>query len=465
MNTTTLDKGTVRRWKQYTEYTESCIEWIERLPAHWRVGKLGAVSSVKARLGWKGLKADEYVDEGFIFLSTPNIKDTAIDFENANYITAERYYESPEIMLQEGDVLIAKDGSTLGITNVVRHLPAPSTVNSSVAVIRPSRSLNSVFLSYLFKSHWVQSVIQRMKGGMGVPHLFQADLRKFLVLLPPLPEQRAIAAFLDRQTARIDALIGHKERLIELLEEKRQAVISHAVTRGLDPATPLKDSGLPWLGMVPKHWTVRRLKFLLATPIEQGWSPVCDNRTASDEEWAVLKVGCVNGQEFDSSEHKALPEGTPPDTRYVVRENDILMSRGNTRELVGNAALVRGVRPRLLLSDLLYRFQVDDRKALPEFVVRSLRSSLIRFQIELVAEGSSPSMKKIGQQDIRELVILLPPVEEQVAIVRWVRSTSEHIDRVASRTGEGIARLQEYRTALISAAVTGQIDVRGEVTP
>ena len=244
----------------YPQYRPSGIEWIQELPEHWTNSSLGFECSVKARLGWRGLKAEEYVDSGYIFLATPNIKGNSIDFDDVNYITQERYEESPEIMLKVGDVLVTKDGSTTGTTNLVTHLPGPATVNSSIAVLRSFGKLDSRYLYQFFTSDYVQNVISRMRGGMGVPHLFQADLRKFFVSVPPLEEQTQIAKFLDYETAKIDALIEKQQQLIALLKEKLQAVISHAVTKGLNPDTPLRDSGVEWLGEVPAHWVVRRLK-------------------------------------------------------------------------------------------------------------------------------------------------------------------------------------------------------------
>ena len=237
-------------------------QWLPPLPKHWTVNKLGFVTRVKARLGWKGLKAEEYIDDGYIFLSTPNIKETEIDFNNANYISEFRYFESPEIMLREGDVLIAKDGSTLGTVNVVRRLPRPSTVNSSIAVIRPyGESVNSIFLYYFLRSTFIQGVIRRVKGGMGVPHLFQADLRKFEVLLPPLATQETISDFLDRETARIDELIEKKERLISLLNERSRAVVAQLLTKGSRSAS-LTPTETDWYGSSPAHWTRARLSRL-----------------------------------------------------------------------------------------------------------------------------------------------------------------------------------------------------------
>jgi len=213
---------------------DSGVEWLGEVPAHWGKSNLGVECLVKARLGWKGLKADEYVDEGFIFLATPNIKGNEIDFTNVNFITEERYEESPEIMLEIGDVLVTKDGSTTGTTNVVRYLPAPTTVNSSIAVLRSLGGLNGFYLYYFFVSTYIQNIIKRMQGGMGVPHLFQADLRKFTVLMPPLNEQVEIASYLEELLPKFDLLIDKAKQEVCLLQERRTALISAAVTGKID---------------------------------------------------------------------------------------------------------------------------------------------------------------------------------------------------------------------------------------
>jgi len=216
------------------EFKDSGVEWIGKIPKHWNRSKLGFETTVKARLGWKGLKAEEYVKKGYVFLATPNIKYNEIDFINVNFITKDRYKESPEIMLREGDLLVTKDGSTTGTTNIVRYLLRPATVNSSIAVIRPKKNYNSIYLYYYFISTFIQETIKLMKGGMGVPHLFQADLRWFDVLLPPLEEQQQIADYLDDKTSKIDKLIDKSKKSIELLKEKRVALISSAVTGKID---------------------------------------------------------------------------------------------------------------------------------------------------------------------------------------------------------------------------------------
>lgn len=209
---------------------DSGVEWIGNIPEHWEKTRLDFVARVKARLGWKGLKAEEYVDEGYIFLSTPNLKGRNIEFYNVNYITEERYLESPEIMLENGDVLLAKDGSTLGTTNVVRKLPAKSTVNSSIAVLRPKEMIDSIYFYYYLSSTYIQNIINQIKDGMGVPHLFQADIKKFLIILPPLSEQKEIANYLDKQIETLDSLIETIKVQIKKLRDYRQSLIYEAVT-------------------------------------------------------------------------------------------------------------------------------------------------------------------------------------------------------------------------------------------
>jgi len=182
---------------------------LPALPGAWRWSRIGWVSEVSARIGWKALTAAEYVPEGYIFLSTPNIKSGDIDFDNVNFIPEWRYLESPELMLERGDVLLVKDGNTLGITNIVRDLPAPATVNGSIAILRP-KSIEPRFLRYVLASDMSQGLIDSLRAGMGVPHLFQADIKKMPVPLPPLRAQSGIADFLDAETCRIDALIVKK---------------------------------------------------------------------------------------------------------------------------------------------------------------------------------------------------------------------------------------------------------------
>ncbi len=342
---------------------------------------------------------------------------------------------------------------------MVRSLPRPTTVNSSIAVITPCELLDSVFLYYLFRTTYMEQTIQEIKGGMGVPHLFQSDLVKFYLPRPPLDEQQAISSFLDVETSKIDGLVSEQRRLIELLKEKRQAVISHAVTKGLNPNAPMKPSGIQWLGDVPENWDVVAVKHGI-TKISQGFSPQCHSEPASEDEWGVVKVGCCNKFELNESEQKRLPPEIEPVPEYEIQNGDILMSRGNTLDLVGSAALVQNVRPRLLLCDLVYRFRAQGNEFNPAFLVHSLRSLNVRSQIECNAVGSSSTMKKVSQELVRNLLVCRPPIEEQNEIADYLRKRVEAFSQLQAEAERAIELLQERRTALISAAVTGKIDVR-----
>ncbi|MBN1599045.1 MAG: restriction endonuclease subunit S [Bacteroidales bacterium] len=214
----------------------SGIEWLGDIPEHWEKTLLKYHISVKARIGWKGLKADEYVEEGYGFIATPNIKTDAIDFESINYITEERYFESPEIMLEIGDILLAKDGSTLGIVNLVKSLPIPSTVNSSIAVLRiyDKKHLSPEYIRFFLESDYTQNVITILKTGMGVPHLFQADIVNFKLLIPPITEQKIICQHINVELKLNREIKDKIDSEIKLLKEYRQALIFEAVTGKID---------------------------------------------------------------------------------------------------------------------------------------------------------------------------------------------------------------------------------------
>ena len=243
---------------------------LPSLPAGWSETRLDRVTSVNARIGWKALTASEYQPDGFAFLSTPNIKGDKIDFENVNFISEFRYRESPELQLRVGDVLLVKDGNTLGITNLVRRLPRPATVNGSIAVLRTTL-MHPPFLRYALESSPLRGLIGAYRAGMGVPHLFQVDIKKFPLPQPPMSVQHALADFLDKQTARIDSLIEKKRAIACLLDERLRVMAVHLMKAEDSDAraTPLRrvittiktgstpsssdesaftDDGVPWLG-------------------------------------------------------------------------------------------------------------------------------------------------------------------------------------------------------------------------
>lgn len=212
------------------EMKDSGIKWIGEIPKHWGNKRLKQISYIRARLGWKGLKAEEYTQEGYMFLSAFNIINSKLDFTETNFINSYRYEESPEIKLKVGDVLIVKDGAGIGKCAYVEYLPNEATINGSIALISTNEELKGKFLYYYFLTKIMQKYVDRLKDGMGVPHLFQKDIKEIRICIPPLEEQNQIAEYLDKKTSEIDTLITKKEALIVELEEYKKSLIYECVT-------------------------------------------------------------------------------------------------------------------------------------------------------------------------------------------------------------------------------------------
>lgn len=313
---------------------------------------------------------------------------------------------------------------------------------------------------------WLFYVFQTLDLDKGtdeaaVPGLNRDDAYERRILVPPLPEQRAIADYLDRETSKIDALITEKERLLSLLAEKRHALIAQAVTRGLNPDVPMRDSGVEWLGEIPNHWNAERLKFVISG-IDSGLSPQCYNLPAREGEWGVLKTGCVNGGVFNSQENKTLPSDIEPPLELEVNTGDVLMSRASgSTDLIGSVALVRDqLYTRLLLSDKIFRLKFRSRICDADYFVIMMGSSFVRQQILQIVSGAEGLANNITQTDIRELFLSLPPMEEQKGIAAFVDQKVRTLNTLSDTAAKAIEYLQERRAALILAAITGQIRVR-----
>ena len=213
------------------EMVDSGIEWIDSIPNHWKIKRLIFSAYIRARLGWKGLKADEYTSEGHPFLSAVNIQNDKLVWEDLNFINDNRYDESPEIKLELGDLLLVKDGAGIGKCAVVDQLPyGTATTNSSLGVITPYPELNSMYLYYFFESAIFQNYISRIKNGMGVAHLTQGNLKNIMVVIPPYCEQEAIVAYLDKKCSNLDSIILKKQALIDKLAEYKKSLIYEVVT-------------------------------------------------------------------------------------------------------------------------------------------------------------------------------------------------------------------------------------------
>ncbi|RKH54433.1 restriction endonuclease subunit S [Corallococcus sp. AB050B] len=444
---------------RYPEYKESGVEWLGEVPSHWGLQKLKYIGSFVGG-GTPSRERPDYWNGNIPWVSPKDMKSERIT-ETEEAITMDGLANSTATLIPPQQVLMVVRSGILKHTIPVAINDVPVALNQDVKAI--SFSTHFCYSSYFLR--WVQGLNDSLlsawaKQGATVESLESEYLKNTVIALPTLAEQNAITAFLDRETAKIDELVAEQQRLIELLKEKREAVISHAVTKGLNPDAPMKPSGVEWLGEVPAHWEIHRIKHFVSS-LEQGWSPQCEGTPAHDDEWGVLKVGCVNGGTFNPLENKLLPAELDPIPSLSVRAGDLLVSRANTRELVGSAAVPKQDYPRLMVCDKIYRIRLNNKICLSEFACRYLAADMARQQIELAATGASSSMLNIGQSGILELAIAVPPLSEQSAIVVHLDIEFGNFDALIVEAQHAIDLLQERRSGLISAAVTGQIDVRG----
>ena len=391
-----------------------------------------------------------------------NYKTSDVPYLSMEYLRGDekaRYFVSPDNLLLAGasDILLLWDGSNAG-----EFLKAKCGASSStMALVRPFKLANN-YLFWLCKA--VEPILKIFTNGMGIPHVDGKFLNNLCIPCAlDSKVQYLIADYLDRETLRIDALVAEKQSMLALLEEKRAALISRAVTRGINPAVEFKPSGIDWLGDIPTHWRIFRLKFVLET-LDQGSSPVAANLPASLDELGILKLSAVSKGRFKRNENKALKESDGNNEELSLRKGDVLITRGNTPELVADVAFVPCDEPNLLLPDLIYRLRVRSDLILPDFLTYFLITQKARVQIRRDARGSSGSMVKVSQGHVLDWQVPLPPIVDQIAIVDQIQAAESRFQSIWGNLSKSITLLSERRTALITAAVTGQISVEEMTT-
>ncbi|MFM8276259.1 MAG: restriction endonuclease subunit S [Cyanobium sp.] len=401
----------------------------------------------------------EFIEEGIPFLSVDGIQDGELRFEGCRYISAEDHEEfSRKARPARDDILMGKAASTGKIARVKTDLAF--SIWSPLALIRVESRLSSPsYYEQFLKSISSQAQIDVLCTSNTQKNISMDDIPKLIVARPPLEEQLRIATFLDRETAKIDALIAEQQRLIELLQEKRQAVISHAVTKGLNPDAPMKDSGVEWLGEVPEHWTVMPLR--LAARIESGHTP---SRSREDywvaEEciypWFTLgdvwQIREGRAEYVFETQEKVSQIGLENSAARLLPANTVILSRTAS---VGFSGIL-GV-PMATTQDFVN--WICGPRICPEYLLFVFRAMTKEF--ERLKYGSTHNT--IYMPDIFSFRTPIPPLGEQRQIVSMVRESLRQFDDSFDNLLKSQELLQERRSALISAAVTGQIDVRGLV--
>lgn len=444
------------KYRGYSVYKESGVEWLGDVPEHWEKIRIKFSTYVKGRVGWHGLNSKDFLSTGDYYLVTgTDFKGRNINWETCYRISKDRYEEDAYIHLKDNDILITKDG-TIGKIVQVKDIPYKASVNSGVFVTRPlSDNLYcSDFMYYFLNSGVFNQFVDFQKAGSTIHHLYQNTFENFEYCYPAdKSEQQQIAAFLDNKTAHLDTLIEKKQQMIGLLNEKRIALITQAVTKGLDLSVPMKDSGVEWLADVPEHWEKVLIKYLLNSMIDT------EHKTApffEDGQYFVVRTSNIrNGKLLFNNakytDHAGYIEWT---RRGKPQAGDILF----TREAPAGEACIVPEGIDLCVGQRTVLMQVNPNLLNSKYALWSLYGGLAAEFIKILSQGAT--VAHFNMSDIGNIPILLPLIDEQQKIVDYLDQETAKIDRMINTVQSAIAKLQEYRTALITAAVTGKIDVR-----
>lgn len=446
---------------RYPAYKPSGVEWLEDVPEHWDIVRLKNV--LECRITDGPHTTPEFIEEGIPFLSVDGIQGGELIFEGCRYISHEAHNEyRKKAQPEKNDILMGKAASTGKIARVKTE--ASFSIWSPLALIRIESRLSSPqFYEQVLKSAASQSQIDVLCTSNTQKNISMDDIPRLAMTKPPLEEQIAIASFLDRETAKIDDLIAEQKRLIELLQEKRQAVISHAVTKGLNPNARMKDSGVEWLGLVPEHWEKLRLKIVALKRCDGPFGSGLKSEHYVESGVFVVRLQNIKEAGLDSSSKAFI------DTGYYQQElgdhdvvaGDLLIAGlGDENNPVGRACVAPAeIEPAMVKADC-FRYRLDASLVNPDFAALSLNTSA-RYYGGKLSSGSTRARIPLSQMSERE--IALPSLEEQTLIVEKLVTEMSAMDSLHRSANDAVVLLQERRSALISAAVTGQIDVRGLV--
>ena len=437
------------RFRPYPEYKDSGVDLLGQMPAHWRALRADSfLHYEKDQVDPSGLATDTV-----FHYSIPSIQETGDgSLESASEI------DSAKLKIAGDRLLVSKLNPRKGVVLIGRP-QSEATVCSTEFIPLKAVSCELIWAHYLYSAHSAKSRLSAVVQSATRSHqrAKPSDITKMWHGVPPLPEQRAIAEFLDRETGKIDALVAKKERLIELLQEKRTALITHAVTKGLDPTAPTKPSGIPWLGNIPAHWEVKKLGHLGS--LQNGLNIGGEAFGSGDP---FVSYSDVYGNSTVPNQPAGLVKSTAEDQRkYGLRCGDVLFTRtSETVDDIGVASTCLQEIPRVTFAGFLIRFRPSSTDLNPNY-------SSFLFRNQGVQDFFSGSMNlvtraSLSQGLLKTLPIGVPPIHEQVRIAEYLEKTDAAFDRLTDnlvRLGDTLA---EQRTALISAAVTGKIDVREE---
>lgn len=447
--------------KRYEEYKESGVKWIGKVPSHWNYSriKFGLKSSFSGVWGYdeKGNQNDVvcYRVADFDY-KNGGLSEEKITIRNIDGNTFKEREVHPN------DILIEKSGG--GDVNpvgraVIVNLAHKATCSNFIHCVRCNDNiLNYRLLYYYFYSIYAQKVnLLFFNQTTGIQNLKIPDYLGQIIFLPPLSEQQSIASFLDGKTKPIDAIISKREKQIELLEEMKSAIISRAVTKGLNPDAKMKDSGVEWIGEVPEEWDIVRLKHLASLFGRIGYRGYTQNDIVPQGDGAITisPSNMVNGHmDFEKCTYLSWEKYNESPEIMIQNDNILLVKTGST---YGKVAIVKDLPSEATINPQIV--VIKKIKCNANLLNYILGTPYVHFQVENTVIGST--IPTISQEKINNYVLAIPPADEQHAITSYLDTETSKIDTRIAKRRRQIELLQEYKQALITDAVTGKIDVRG----
>jgi len=437
-------------YRPYPAYQPSGIDWLGDIPTHWELWKLNHAYELIGSGTTPPSEEEKWFDGDIPWVTTGELRENVIieTTKNVSDTTIKKF--SALKVYPKCSIAIAMYGATIGRLGI---FGVDATTNQACCVLANSNYLDN---GYVF--HWLsvfrEQIIQLSSGG-GQPNINQEKVASLKISAPNIHEQQQIAAFLDRETAKIDQLIAKQQQLIELLKEKRQAVISHAVTKGLNPDVKMKPSGVEWLEDVPEHWVVAKFKYLTLESISGPYGSSLTKSMYTSNGVRVYGQQQVIPDDFSIGDYYISEEQFKDMRRYEVFPNDLLISVMGT---IGKVAIAPEQIEKGIINPRLVKYKINQDKILPYFAKASILSDVIQSQLLLAAQGST--MDGLNMQIINGLPIAYPTLNEQAEILEEIEKQNHKFSESLDAAQRMINLLRERRAALISAAVTGKIDVR-----
>ena len=437
----------------YQKYKQTRCAWLKEIPEHWGFKRLKNVASHNDEALDERTDPDleiEYVDISSVSLVNGIEKTELMHFEKAPSRARRK--------VKDGDIIVSTVRTYLKAIAPICNPSENMIVSTGFAVLRPKENLFSGYAGYLLQSNGFVGDVVANSVGVSYPAINASDLVRISVVEPPIEEQQVIARFLDFKTAQIDALIEKKKTLIDKLSEKRTALSSQSVTKGLDPTVAMKDSQVPWLGDIPAHWMPKRLRFCMKTNPSKGEIRLNDEELVSFI--PMEAVGEFGGLNLDAE--KELGEIGGGYTYFA--DNDVVVAKITPCFENGKGAIARGLKNGKAFGTTELHVMRSDNTLLPDYLFHLTMSHPFRCIGESEMYGAG-GQKRVPETFLKDFRIGLPPVTEQQDIIDYINKVNQKLDLQMSKAKDVISRLTEYRSALITNAVTGKIDVRGfEIT-